>query len=304
MKYILTISTLCLAACFTTNAQQDPLYAQYLNNPFVINPAYAGFTNNLSTAVSYRQQWAGLEGGPKTVNFNSHIALSENRMGAGILVVSDRIGNSLVNEGLAAYAYKIALSEKQTLSFGLQAGFANYQIDNNKVNPFDKSDPLFIGSVSETVPSFGAGLILSTDRYFLGVSMPRMLKTTLQEQGLQSTLYSQHFYGVASYLFIVSEHIRFKPSTLIKLVRGAPASFDLNASFIFHENYQAGLLTRDFSTYGFFGQIQVRDAFRLGFVFEVPTGASVGSDFVTYELTLGLRFNALPGHSNTSVLSF
>jgi len=31
-----------IAASSKVHAQQDPLYAQYLNNPIVLNPAYAG----------------------------------------------------------------------------------------------------------------------------------------------------------------------------------------------------------------------------------------------------------------------
>ena len=78
----------------------------------------------------------------------------------------------------------------------------------------------------------------------------------------------------------------------------------LNASLILYENYSAGLLTRNFNTYGIFLQAQPKDALRLGYVFELPTGKSVGSNFTTHEITLGIRMNALPFHSNNSVLSF
>jgi type IX secretion system PorP/SprF family membrane protein len=304
MKHFFTLLWVILSGCTFVNAQQDPLYAQYINNPFVLNPAYAGFTNNLNTSISYRQQWAGFEGSPTTVNANGHISLLENRMGAGLMFVSDKIGNSSTTEVVGSYSYRIKLDNTKTLSFGLQAGMANYQIDNSQVNPFDKNDPLFQGTISETKPSFGAGLILSTDRYFLGLSVPRMLKASLAADGINAAVYTQHYYAMGSYLFFLSERVRLKPSMLLKLVSGAPASVDLNASFIIHENYQVGLLTRNLTTYGFLGQIMIKDSFRFGYVFEVPTGSSVGSNFVTHEVTLGIRLNALPFHSNNSVLSF
>jgi type IX secretion system PorP/SprF family membrane protein len=304
MKHFFTLLWVILSGCTFVNAQQDPLYAQYINNPFVLNPAYAGFTNNLNTSISYRQQWAGFEGSPTTVNANGHISLLENRMGAGLMFVSDKIGNSSTTEVVGSCSYRIKLDNTKTLSFGLQAGMANYQIDNSQVNPFDKNDPLFQGTISETKPSFGAGLILSTDRYFLGLSVPRMLKASLAADGINAAVYTQHYYAMGSYLFFLSERVRLKPSMLLKLVSGAPASVDLNASFIIHENYQVGLLTRNLTTYGFLGQIMIKDSFRFGYVFEVPTGSSVGSNFVTHEVTLGIRLNALPFHSNNSVLSF
>ena len=284
-------------------AQQDPLYSQYINNPFVLNPAYAGLTNNLNIAVSYRQQWTGLEGGPKTFNANGHISLFDNKMGAGLMFISDRVGAATVNEAYGSYSYRIQITGDKTLSFGLQMGMVNYQFDNSKVNPANPADPLYTGW-NETKPSLGAGVILKNDKFFVGLSVPRMLKSTLSTGGMQSTLYTQHFYLMGSYLFFIADRIHLKPSALLKLVSGAPASVDLNASLIFLENYSAGVLTRNFNTYGLFLQAIVKDKFRFGYVFELPTGKSVGSNFITHEITVGFRMNALRFHDNRAIMSF
>ncbi len=285
-------------------AQQDPLYSQYLNNPFVLNPAYAGLTDNLNLSVSYRAQWTGLEGSPKTMNANGHISLLNNRAGAGLMLISDRIGNTTINEALSSYSYRIKVTNEKTLSFGVQAGMVNYQIDNSKVTPWDVTDHLFQGNSSESKPSIGFGVILKSERFFLGASVPRMLRSTLQTQGLQSTLYTQHFYFMGSYLIFLSEKIRFKPSILIKAVSGAPASFDLNASFIINQNYQAGLLTRNFKTCGVFMQALIKDSFRFGYVYELPINSSSSLNFSTHEVTLGFRMNMLSFHRNNGVFSF
>lgn len=303
MKKIFSIILFQLVIVGVIHAQQDPLYSQYLNNPFVINPAYGGLTNNLNASVSYRQQWAGFEGSPKTINFNGSMSLFDNKMGAGLMVVSDQIGANTTNEVFATYSYRIQLGQTKTLSFGLQAGASNYQTDNDKLNPQNPSDPYYTGTISEFKPSFGAGVILTSDKFFLSLSVPRMLKSNFGEEGVQTTLYAQHFYGLGSYLFFLNDRLRFKPSVLVKYVSGAPASVDLNASFIIHENYQAGVLTRNFNTYGLFVQALIKD-FRFGYVFEVPTGESVGTNFTTHEVTLGIRMNVLQFHDKNSVLSF
>ncbi|MDZ7650052.1 MAG: PorP/SprF family type IX secretion system membrane protein [Cytophagales bacterium] len=93
MKKILSAIALIFFAG-SAFAQQDPLYAQYINNPMVINPAYAGLNNNFNASITYRNQWGGFEGNPATINFNSHISLLENKIGAGLLLVQDQIGNS------------------------------------------------------------------------------------------------------------------------------------------------------------------------------------------------------------------
>jgi type IX secretion system PorP/SprF family membrane protein len=174
MKYTVLLFTLCITVCFNARAQQDPLYAQYLNNPFVINPAYGGMTQNLNTTLSYRYQWAGFEGSPKTINANGHISLANNKMGAGLILLSDQLGANSTNELFATYSYHLPLDNRYTLSFGLQGGVSNYQINNDKINAQNKTDPFFQGTVSKIAPNLGMGLILSSDRLMLGISVPRI----------------------------------------------------------------------------------------------------------------------------------
>ena len=139
MKYFLLVVTLMMAITCAM-AQQDPLYSQYFNNPMLINPAFAGSNERLYSGLAYRAQWAGIEGGPATFNFNSHISLFDNRVGAGIIVVQDKIGDIKNTQYGTSYSYRIKLS-KSTFSFGMQAGFVQYATDRNGVNPLDPTDP-------------------------------------------------------------------------------------------------------------------------------------------------------------------
>ena len=47
MKNLLLL--ILLAGALQVTAQQDPIYAQYINNPLAINPAFAG-SNNMFNA--------------------------------------------------------------------------------------------------------------------------------------------------------------------------------------------------------------------------------------------------------------
>jgi len=92
MKKILILLAITLLAA-PLFAQQDPLYSQYMLNPLLINPSYAGLNNNFNAMVGYRMQWTGLEGQPHTLNASAHTSLVNNKIGLGILFVNDRIGN-------------------------------------------------------------------------------------------------------------------------------------------------------------------------------------------------------------------
>lgn len=303
MKRIFLLLVICWGSK-EVSAQQDPLYSQYINNPFVLNPAYAGMTNNLNTSLSYRKQWTGQEGAPTTINANSHISLSNNTMGLGLMIVSDKIGATTVNEVYGSYAYRIKIDEGKTLSFGLQAGFINFKTENSKLTIQDPDDPLFSGETNDTKPSLGSGVILTSDQFFIGLSVPRMLKAQSSYEESELTAYTQHFYAIGSYMFFVNDRVRFRPSVLTKVVSGAPISVDINTAFILHEKYTAGILTRNFSTYGIFLQALLKDSFRFGYTFEIPTNKSIGTNFSTHEITLGFRMNVMRFHTFSGVTSF
>lgn len=302
MRKLLLPAAFILFICCPGQAQVDPLYAQYLNNPMLINPAYAGLNNNLNAAVSYRKQWAGFEGSPTTFNVNGHTSLFDNRMGVGLMVVKDNVGINSNTEVHGTYAYRLDLDQKY-LSFGLQAGVISYKGNYNDLNPYDPQDPAFTEVQNVTKPSFGAGLILHSERYFVGISVPRMLKAKVTVDDVEAQLYSQHFYAMGAYVFYINEHLRLKPSVLLKSVKGSPISTDVNFAMTFEEKITAGVYTRNLNAYGLMGQIRFGGSYRFGYAFEVPSGNSVGARFTTHELSFGLNMAVLGFHS-TSLTNF
>lgn len=302
MKKILLVAAFILAISLPGSAQVDPLYAQYLNNPMLINPAYAGLNNNLNAGVTYRKQWAGFEGSPTTFNVNGHTSLLDNRMGVGLMIVKDNVGINSNTEIHGTYAYRLDLDQKY-LSFGLQAGLISYKGNYDDLNPYDPQDPAFAEVQNVSKPSFGAGLILHSERYFVGLSVPRMLKARVTVDDVESQLYSQHFYAMGAYIFYINEHIRLKPSVLLKSVKGSPLSADVNFALNFEDKITAGVYTRNLNAYGLMGQIKFGGSYRFGYAFEVPSGNSVGARFTTHELSFGVNL-ALFGFHTTSITNF
>ncbi len=76
--------------------------------------------------------------------------------------------------------------------------------------------------------------------------------------------------------------------------QGSPLSFDVNATITLKEVFTGGLFTRNFNTYGLLTQMIV-NKFRLGYVFELPTGSS-NLNFTTHEITVGIGMHVLTFH--------
>jgi type IX secretion system PorP/SprF family membrane protein len=306
---LLCLSILAITSASSLQAQIDPLYAQYLNNPLVINPAYTGLNKELNVSVSFRKQWAGFDGSPTTFNATAHTSLFDNRMGAGIILVSDQIGEYTNTLAMGTYSYKIQM-DRTFISFGLQAGVANYRGDNSELNIHDDGDTYFADNINTTQPVFGAGLILSNDNLFLGLSVPRLLKTKGTytnpdtNETVEGNVYTQHFYGMASYIVFINERLRLKPAVLLKYVESNPLSVDVNVVLNIDERFGIGAFTRNFGTYGFLAQARLGPSFRFAYAFELPTDKSVGVNFTSHEITLGLNLAVFDFHDIQRVNSF
>jgi len=294
---LLFILTLMFGFCFRALAQQDPVYAQYMNNPLVLNPAYAGSNNMLNAGIQYRTQWAGIESNPVTVNASSHLSVIQNKVGIGLSVIQDQIGDTKNTEFNSIYSYKIKFS-KANLSFGMQTGLIRYTIDPARLTIRDSGDPSF-NSFTETKFNLGAGLLLKSDHYIIGLSVPRLLPATVSQGGQSIQLYDRNYYLYGAYALFLSDKLRLKPSVLLRAAKDVPLSADINASMVMHDSYTAGIFTRNFKTYGLLVQAMIKN-FRLGYVFELPGNSESSLHFVSHEFTIGIATGVFTYHDQVA----
>ncbi|HEY0740235.1 MAG TPA: type IX secretion system membrane protein PorP/SprF [Chryseosolibacter sp.] len=301
MKKIIFL--LLLTSALRSHAQQDPLYTHYLFNPFIINPAYAGFSKDASIWASYRKQWAGFDGSPETKTVSGHAAFRDNRMGLGLVVLQDKIGNDRNTQVVASYAYHLLLKHQRKISFGLRGGFSNYVLDYSGLT-IDDTDPRFQENISEARAVIGAGLIFSSDRFVVGLSVPNMLNTSTLVNGIATVLYNRHGYAQAAYVLPVSSRLKVKPFLLARVAPQSSVNFDLGGMLTADDSYSVGIFTRRLHTYAVFGKLNIGEALRLGYIFELPTNRSIGIHYPTHEFTLGLRIAFLRSHDLGVVADF
>lgn len=290
----------CLAFAATAFAQQDPIYAQYLMNPLIINPSYAGINNNMQANVGYRIQWMGLDASPKTFNLNGAVSIVDNKAGAGVTLLQDRIGATTITEFNGAFAYKLRLQNEMVFSFGMQGGVLGFRTDNSDLNIRDDGDDAFPeGTTRTSTINVGTGVTLMSNKFIIGLSVPRMLPSKINSGGQQFELYNQHFYLFGSYAHIINERLRFKPSVLLRGVKGAPLSADVALNLNINMVHTAGVFVRNMNAFGVLLQTMLAEKLRLGYVFELPTKKSVGPSFTTHEITLGLRMGIFNFHERS-----
>ena len=252
-----TIIVLILLGTFSSNAQQDPQYTQYMYNTQVINPAYAGSREALSFGLLYRTQWVGLDGAPETGTFtvNSPIGSMDN-MGLGLSVVRDEIGPALESNINIDYSYTINTSDEAELSFGLKAGLDILDVDFTKLNIYDQGDVFEYNIDNKLQPQIGAGVYYNTQKFYVGLSVPNFLtskhfdNSTIDDinagdfNGSVEAAERLHYFLIAGYVFDLSENLKFKPATLVKAVSGSPLQWDVSANFLLYDKLTLGAAYR------------------------------------------------------------
>jgi len=284
--------------CFRTVAQQDPIYAQYIADPVVMNPAFTGANERFNAGIQYRTQWAGVDGNPVTYNFKSNIALVDNKVGVGIVVIQDKIGDNRTTEFNTAYSYKIKLSQS-TFSFGLQAGVVRISNDLTQLRIRDDNDPNF-RFYNEMKFNTGAGVLLKGNRYLVGFSVPRLLPVSISQGGQSIQMYNRNFYFIGAYEFPLTDRLHLRPTTLLRITSGASISADIGLNLNIENLYQPGIFTRNLNTYGVLFQMLVSH-YRFGYVFEFPASQASSLRFTSHELTLGVSLAVLEFHDRSKL---
>ena len=215
MKRVVNLLMLLLVVV-SVNAQQKPHYTQYVVNPFILNPAFAGIDNYTDLKMSVRDQWVGINGAPMTtyltiqgpigkkdyrtastsfdvpgVNprgrayWESYTA-AEPHHGIGATIINDRTGSFSFFTATASYAYHLGLNPTTNLAGGFSAGINKISLDRYKTDFSGAGDPydpatgsVSTGSLTKIKPTMAAGLWLYSRDYFVGFSVQQVIPQTI-----------------------------------------------------------------------------------------------------------------------------
>jgi len=299
-KCLLVIFFLVATLTSTVQGQQDSQYTQYMYNTMSVNPAYAGSRGELSIAALYRAQWVGLDGAPKTQTLNLHSPIRNSRLGYGISIVNDNIGNGVVQETYfdAVLSYTIDLADERKLSFGLKAGGNLLNLDFQQLRNFDQ-EPITDGAdiTNNFSPNFGFGVYYHTNKFYLGLSAPNMLETDYFDNSQRAANSVQfqsterlNFYFITGYVFDLNYNLKFKPAFLLKAVGGAPLQLDFSGTFLLNDKFSFGAAYRwDAAASALFG-FQLSERLMLGLAYDKEITELGGTRFNDGSFEVFLRF--------------
>jgi type IX secretion system PorP/SprF family membrane protein len=227
-------------------AQQDAQYSQYMFNGLFINPAYAGYRQDIYLYSFYRSQWTGFNGAPQSFSATVDGTVNDTKVGLGLLIANDRIGAQSSTSAFANYAYRVQMDEDgdSRLTFGIGAGFTQSALDGSKLNPAQQGDyDIPTTSQSAILPDARLGVLYTDKKVFAGFSVDNLLSGWMAGQVDKSVILTMpvpHFYLTAGVLVPLDDDIMIKPSIMLKDDKRGPTSLDLNTFFLLNERIWVG----------------------------------------------------------------
>ena len=254
-------------------AQQEAQFSHYSFNTQAINPAYSGTREALTITGLHRSQWVGFEGAPVTQTLTAHTPIINDRLGLGLSVLNDKIGPTNNTSVFADFSYKLPVSEKGTLSFGIKAGINVLQANLAELSTsqFGNTDDAFGTDISGGLtPNFGFGLYYYTDKWYAGISAPRLIENTLGTDGRGENIVEEqrHYWAIAGTVFPIADNVKLKPTSFLQVTQGAPIVLDLTAMFIFYDKLELGGLFRTSDAVGLLAGYNITPQLRVGYSFD------------------------------------
>lgn len=250
-------------------AQQDHQYTQFMFNKLYYNPAYAGSQDVTCVTAIVRNQWIGLDGAPQTQAVTFNAPMVGQRVGIGGNLYRTTIGISEQMSAEFAYSYRIRLGQGM-LGIGALASVRLLRNNYNKVDstqPINGDAAIPQGRQSKFLPNFGVGAYYTTEKFYFGFSVPRLLTNNidLAEEELVISKEVSHIYAMGGFILPINEQLKLQPQVLLKLAPNSPFDADVNANLWILNKFMIGASYRlGGSTINSFGEsIDVLIAARL-----------------------------------------
>lgn len=296
MKKIYIIASIFLLSIAKLNAQTESMYSQYMFNMLSVNPAYAGNREATNLNFFQRRQWAGMEGAPQTTSVSIDGSYSANKIGWGLQMYDDRLGVEKASGAKMVLSTHLQVSQRGTLSAGLNIGLMNYRVDLLSVQGrYTPSDPAFYANLNKWLPDVGLGIFYNTNNFYAGISIPNVLRSKVaafdvMNSGIQKAN-STHLYFTTGFVVNVNEDVKVKPSTMLKAVSGAPLQADFNANVWLKDVVGIGASYRTGDAVIGILELQANESLKVGYAYDVTISPLKYYNNGTHEILLRYEFS-------------
>lgn len=271
-------------------SQSSPSLTQFMFNPLVYNPAYAGAQDDPVIVLQSRLQWVGANdiNTPRTNSISYHSLLNNEINGVGANIMVDDSYTVKQTRFSACFSHRI-IFKKSTLSMGLNGGLDLVENRFGDILLKDLDDEAFNSSTSSSIiqPDFGAGVYYYSHKHYIGLSSPSLIKSSFGE-GIATK--SLTYYLNMGYVLNLGNTAKLKPNAQVKYVKGAPLQVDLNANILVFNVLWFGFSYRSFESLDLLLEIHFSEKMRMGYSYDLGLNDFKQYNNGSHEFMLSYKF--------------
>lgn len=274
MKKTLLVLTGIAFTALTAQAQQFPIYNQFLYDPYLVNPAFIA-PQGSELNLLYRQQWSGFNDSPATavVNFQHRI---NNKLALGVNLMHDQVVLLNSTAILGTFGYRIPVSRKSLVSFGLSTGVYTNRIDLQSAD--DPTDPLLVQAKGDLQLDGQVGVAFTGERLRIGLSLLHLFDnnafTSRELTQLQFNEFKNRLLTV-SYRLPLGPRMELTPHVLYRY-NGNFSYFEAHASLEYQQRITLGAFYRQSAGIGVILRFKLQHRATVGYGHEFSP-AQMGS---------------------------
>lgn len=287
MKRILTL--IAISCTVIAQAQFNPNFRQNRFNALLLNPAQAGANEYSEVTLLGTQSWVQFDGAPRSLTASGNFNLKHN-LGFGVTGHIDQLGPTRSSRLTGDMAYHLKLNESWKASIGLRAMISSIYVDLPSLTTTVADDPYMSQAlVSGTLFDVGFGGLVYSDKYYFGVSMPRLAQIKFMNVDMQQYVDRRGFIAYGGASFDIADRMEFRPSLVGRYITSYPFLLDVNAMFTYDEKYDFGINYQLLNSVGLVLGYNLGDQLSMGYAYSIPTTTINRVSFQSHEIVLKFR---------------
>ncbi len=285
-------------------AQQESQFTQFYMNPYMHNPAASGMMSLIDVNLGFRQQWAGIEGAPRTFFASAHSQIKLGKKGNQVLqefresgtffstpqvstgAVKHVVGGKLFTDQMGpfnktslggSYAFHFPMIKNVNMSFGLSAGWSNFGLNSSKVKLYHQDDGAYANLTSnggsQNFFDMQAGTMIYHKYFEVGYSMSQLInnKYVVENITTDSRFERHHFVYIAGNIDFNDDWM-VSPAIFMRSVKNAPFNFEGMIRVQYRRMAWLGVGYRNTNTLTFSAGANFAKNFRIGYSYDSGFG--------------------------------
>lgn len=297
MKYIFkTLFVLFFVSGTQLMGQQLPLTSQYLANPYLLSPAFAGYDEDSKVFLTYRKEWGNLQESPRTAFINTSFPISE-KVWMGAEIISDQTDISKIFSAQLSYTYHLAFGPNHKLYFSLWGGMFQNSINLNRAIVSDKNDPLLLGNSQLTGTSLNAGssLIFRWRDGNIGITAPYLFSSEdayAVGTGYNLVVIKPQIITHVTYKFRINYDWSLQPFLVYRSIKDSPYHYDISMLAIYKDNFWGALTYKNESKLAISLGGNLTSMLCINYTYEFATQGLIAIPSAIHEFMVGFNLGS------------